>query len=145
MNKIDERLANLSEKLARMSDKAAYASIEAKAAREEHEEAVEAKREERAEKREDKIATVKGDVAAFQENVRIHEEEEKNKQKPWVEGVVAARGMSIGDVFNNMRGMNGAKVRDPNLDANQKTAENTEEMKNALNNLNRTLRGEGVK
>ena len=79
MNKIDERLSNLSEKLARMSDKAAYASIEAKAAREEREEAIETKLEERAEKREDKIATVKGDVAAFQENVRIHEEEERNK------------------------------------------------------------------
>lgn len=68
MNKIDERLAKLSEKLSEMSDKAAFASIEAKAAR-----------EERAEKREDQIATVKGDVAAFQENVRLQEEEEKNR------------------------------------------------------------------
>lgn len=79
MNKIDERLAKLSEKLSEMSDKAAYASIEAKAAREEREEKIETKREERAEKREDQIATVKGDVAAFQENVRLHEEEEKSK------------------------------------------------------------------
>lgn len=75
MNKIDERLSNLSEKLAKMSDKAAYASIEAKAARIEREEKIEAKREER----EDKIATVKGDVVAFQENVRLHEEEERSK------------------------------------------------------------------
>ena len=79
MNKIDERLAKLSEKLSEMSDKAAYASIEAKAVREEREEKIETKREERAEKREDQIATVKGDVAAFQENVRLHEEEEKSK------------------------------------------------------------------
>ena len=79
MNKIDERLAKLSEKLSEMSDKAAFASIEAKAAREEREEKIETKREEHAEKREDQIATVKGDVAAFQENVRLHEEEEKSK------------------------------------------------------------------
>ena len=71
-------------------------------------------------------------------------EEEKNKQKPWVEGVVAARGMSIGDVFNNMRGMNGAKVRDPNLDAAQKTATNTEEMKKSLENLEKAMTGKGV-
>ena len=79
MNKIDERLAKLSEKLSEMSDKAAFASIEAKSAREEREEKIETKREERAEKREDQIATVKGDVAAFQENVRLQEEEEKNR------------------------------------------------------------------
>lgn len=68
MNKIDERLAKMSEKLAEMSEKAAKASEEAKVARELREEAVS-----------DQIATVKGDVVAFQENVRLEQEEEKSK------------------------------------------------------------------
>ena len=71
-------------------------------------------------------------------------EKDKAKEKPWVEGVVAARGMSLGDVFNNMRGMNGAKVRDPNLDANQTTAANTGRIANAFERFNQTMSGTGV-
>ncbi len=73
------------------------------------------------------------------------EEKSKAKEKPWVEGVVAARGMSIGDVFSNMRGMNGSKVRDPNLDAAQATANNTAGMKESLDDIKKALAGEGVK
>lgn len=72
-------------------------------------------------------------------------EEEKNKQKPWVEGVVAARGMSLGDVFSHMRGMNGATVRDPNLEANQTTASNTGRIATAFEEFNKAMKGEGVK
>ena len=68
MNKIDVRLAKMSENLAAMSEKAAQAAEEAKVAREMREEAVD-----------DQIATVKGDIAAFQENVRLQEEEERSK------------------------------------------------------------------
>ena len=72
-------------------------------------------------------------------------EDKKSKEKPWVEGVVSARGLSIGDVFNNMRGMNGAAIRDPQLDAAQTTASNTKEMKESLNAIKEALAGEGVK
>ncbi len=72
------------------------------------------------------------------------EQEEQKQEKPWVEGVVAARGMSIGEVFNNMRGMNGATVRDPNLDANQTTAANTGRIANAFERFNETMTGKGV-
>lgn len=72
------------------------------------------------------------------------EASEEEKGKPWVEGVVAARGMSIGDVFNNMRGMNGAKVRDPQLDAAQSTARNTQKTADKVEELVNALKGEGV-
>ena len=64
----DERLANLSVKLDELSKKAAAASEDAKVYRELRKEAIE-----------DKISTVKGDVAAMQENARIAEEEQKGK------------------------------------------------------------------
>jgi hypothetical protein len=66
----DEKLANLSEKLAELSKKAADASEDAKAYRELKQEAIE-----------EKISTVKGDVAAMQENARIAEEEREGKIK----------------------------------------------------------------
>ena len=72
-------------------------------------------------------------------------EDKKSTEKPWVEGVVSARGLSIGDVFNNMRGMNGAAIRDPQLDAAQTTASNTKDMKESLNAIKEALAGEGVK
>ena len=64
----DEKLSNLSVKLAELSKKAADASMDAKAYRELKEEAIQ-----------DKIATVKGNVAAMQENARIAEEERQGK------------------------------------------------------------------
>ena len=59
----DEKLANLSEKLNDLSRKAAEASEDAKAYRELRQEVIE-----------DKISTVKGNVAAMQENARLAEE-----------------------------------------------------------------------
>lgn len=70
---------------------------------------------------------------------------EGGEKQPWVEGVVAARAMSIGDVFNNMRGMNGAKPTDPGLDATKKIADNTGEMKRGIMALWQALEREGVK
>ena len=64
----DERLLNLSVKLDELSKKAADASADAKAYRELRQEAIK-----------DKIATVKGDVAAMQENARLAEEEREGK------------------------------------------------------------------
>ena len=64
----DERLANLSVKLDELSKKAAAASEDAKVYRELRKEAIQ-----------DKISTVKGDVAAMQENARLTEEEQKGK------------------------------------------------------------------
>ena len=66
----DEKLANLSVKLGELSEKAAAASEDAKLYREMQKEAIQ-----------DKISTVKGDVAAMQENARIAGEEEKGKIK----------------------------------------------------------------
>ena len=66
----DEKLADLSEKLAELSKKTADASEDAKAYRELKQEAIQ-----------DKISTVKGDVAAMQENARIAEEEREGKMK----------------------------------------------------------------
>ena len=64
----DERLAELSVKLGELSKKASDASEDAKDYRELRKEAIQ-----------DKISTVKGDVAAMQENARIAEEEQKGK------------------------------------------------------------------
>ena len=64
----DERLLNLSVKLDELSKKAADASADAKAYRELRQEAIK-----------DKIATVKGNVAAIQENARLAEEERQGK------------------------------------------------------------------
>ena len=64
----DEKLSDLSIKLAELSKKAADASDDAKAYRELKQEAIQ-----------DKISTVKGDVAAMQENARIAEEEREGK------------------------------------------------------------------
>ena len=64
----DEKLSNLSVKLAELSKKTAEASEDAKAYRELKQEAIQ-----------DKISTVKGDVAAMQENARIAEEEREGK------------------------------------------------------------------
>ena len=66
----DEQLSSLSVKLAELSRKAADASEDAKAYRELRQEAIK-----------DKISTVKGDVAAMQENARIAEEERQGKIK----------------------------------------------------------------
>ncbi len=68
MNKIDARLEKMSENLATLSAKAAAAAEEAKTVREAREEAIS-----------EQISTVKGDVAAFQENVRIASEEGRSK------------------------------------------------------------------
>ena len=64
----DEKLSNLSVKLADLSEKAANASEDAKAYRELKQEAIQ-----------DKISTVKGNVAAMQENARLAEEERQGK------------------------------------------------------------------
>ena len=69
----DEKLSNLSVNLADLSAKAADASEDAKAYRELREEAIK-----------DKIATVKGNVAAAQENARLG--------KPEVQWAVGQRG-----------------------------------------------------
>ena len=66
----DERLAELSVKLDELSKKASDASEDAKVYRELRKEAIQ-----------DKISTVKGDVAAMQENARLAEEEQKGKIK----------------------------------------------------------------
>ncbi len=68
MKKWDETLADLSEDLAKLSRKTAEASEEAKTARELKEEAIK-----------DRISTVKGNVAAFQENARLAGEEKESK------------------------------------------------------------------
>ena len=68
--KWDEKLSDLSVKLAELSKKAADASEDAKAYRELKQEAIQ-----------DKISTVKGNVAAMQENARIAEEEREGKIK----------------------------------------------------------------
>jgi len=48
-------------------------------------------------------------------------------------------------VFTAMRGMGGAQVaRDPNLDANQKTAKNTETMAQRMEDIANALSREGV-
>ena len=64
----DEKLSELSVKLADLSKKAAFASDDAKAYRELRQEAIQ-----------DRISTVKGDVAAMQENARLAEEEREGK------------------------------------------------------------------
>ena len=66
----DERLAELSVKMGELSKKASDASEDAKVYRELRKEAIQ-----------DKISTVKGDVAAMQENARLAEEEQKGKIK----------------------------------------------------------------
>ena len=66
----DEKLADLSIKLAELSKKTADASEDAKAYRELRQEVIQ-----------DKISTVKGDVAAMQENARIAEEEREGRIK----------------------------------------------------------------
>ena len=66
----DEKLSDLSIKLAELSKKTADAAEDAKAYRELKQEAIQ-----------DKISTVKGDVAAMQENARIAEEEREGKLK----------------------------------------------------------------
>ena len=68
--KWDEKLSDLSVKLAELSKKAADASEDAKASRELQQEAIQ-----------NKISTVKGDVAAMQENARIAEEESEGRIK----------------------------------------------------------------
>ncbi len=66
----DEKLSDLSIKLTELSKKTADAAVDAKVYRELRQEAIK-----------DKISTVKGDVAAMQENVRIAEEEREGKMK----------------------------------------------------------------
>ena len=66
----DEKLSDLSVKLAELSKKTADASEDARIYRELKQEAIQ-----------DKISTVKGDVAAMQENARIAEEEREGKIK----------------------------------------------------------------
>lgn len=66
----DEKLSDLSIKLTELSKKTADAAVDAKVYRELKQDAIK-----------DKISTVKGDVAAMQENVRIAEEEREGKMK----------------------------------------------------------------
>ena len=66
----DEKLSSLSIKLDELSKKTADAAEDAKVYRELKQEAIK-----------DKISTVKGDVAAMQENARIAEEEREGKIK----------------------------------------------------------------
>lgn len=66
----DEKLSDLSIKLAELSKKTADAAVDAKVYRELKQDAIK-----------DKISTMKGDVAAMQENVRIAEEEHEGKMK----------------------------------------------------------------
>ena len=66
----DEKLSDLSVKMAELSKKTAAASEDAKFYRELKQEVIQ-----------DKISTVKGDVAAMQENARIAEEEREGKIK----------------------------------------------------------------
>ena len=66
----DEKLSDLSIKLTELSKKTADAAVDAKVYRELKQDAIK-----------DKISTVKGDVAAMQENVRIAEEEHEGKMK----------------------------------------------------------------
>ena len=68
MKNREEKLAELSEKLANLSIKAEQASIEAKEAREKKQDAIE-----------NSISTAKGDLAAFQEKVRLSEERGEGK------------------------------------------------------------------
>ena len=68
MKKWDEKLADLSSDLARLSEKAADASADAKAARELRQETIN-----------DKISTARGNVVAFQERMRIANDERKSK------------------------------------------------------------------
>lgn len=65
---VDEKLSELSLKLAELSSKAADASEDAKVYRELRQEAIR-----------EKINTVKGNVAALQENIRMAEEEKQGK------------------------------------------------------------------
>lgn len=69
---------------------------------------------------------------------------ENGKEGPWAEGVVAARGMSIGDVFSQMRGMNGAQMRDPNTEYHRRTAEGTANIERSVASIARALGQEGV-
>lgn len=68
MSKFDTRLEKVSADLGALSEKAARAAEEAKAAQDLHKEALT-----------DQISTVKGDVAAFKENVRIDQEKERGR------------------------------------------------------------------
>ena len=68
MSKFDARLEKVSADLAALSEKASRAAEEAKAAQDLHKEALS-----------DQISTVKGDVAAFKENVRIDQEKERGR------------------------------------------------------------------
>ena len=71
-------------------------------------------------------------------------DKDKAKEKPWIEGVVAARGMSIGEMFSSMRGMNGAQMKDPNTDYHRQTAEKTASIERSVKSIARALQGEGV-
>ena len=68
MKKWDEKLVDLSAKLADLSQKASEASADAKATRELRQEAFN-----------DRINTAKGNVVAFQEKIRISNEEKKGR------------------------------------------------------------------
>lgn len=72
-------------------------------------------------------------------------EERRKAERPWVEGVVAARNMSVADVFNNMRGMNGAHMaKDPNTELHRKTAEVVGSISRDVQAIARSLSREGV-
>ena len=68
MKKWDEKLADLSTNLAQLSQKAADASADAKTARELRQDAID-----------DRISTARGNVVAFQERMRIANEEKKSR------------------------------------------------------------------
>lgn len=83
-------------------------------------------------------------VRGLAEQARANRDGEKETPKPWVEGVVAARGMSIGDVFNNMRGMNGAMEKDPNTEYHRRTAEGVGNMQRDIQKIANALARDGV-
>lgn len=84
-------------------------------------------------------------VRGLAEQARKQGGQQQEQERPWAEGVVAARGMSIGDVFNNMRGMNGASIeKDPTAADISSTAHNTATMALALSKIASAVAGDGV-
>ena len=83
-------------------------------------------------------------IRGLAEQARANRDGEREERKPWVEGVVAARGMSIGDVFSQMRGMNGAEMKDPNVEYNRRTSEGVGSMKEDMHRIAKALTGGGV-
>lgn len=70
----------------------------------------------------------------------------KESEKPWAVGVTAVRGMSVADVFSNMRGMGGADMaRDPNTELHRKTADGVGSIVRDVQKIAGSLAGDGVR